>query len=221
MKTFITLENSSKNDLPPKFRSNDNRFTDSLVEYFLQKFTLEGDSILDPFAGFGTTLVVAEEMKRVPYGIEYDEEKYRYIKSILSQKNNIIHGDAFELLSYDLPRIDFSITSPPYMTHVDHPKFPLTAYSTEGTYDQYIAGLGKIYASIKKILKPDGYAIVEVANLQGSVVTPLAWDVAREISNVLHFEGEIIVCWEGEEKKDGHSYGYGYDHSYCLIFKKK
>ena len=73
----------------------------------------------------------------------------------------------------------------------------------------------------KKILKPDGYAVVEVANLQGPIVTPLAWDVAREISKVLHFEGEIIVCWEGGDKEGGHSYGYGYDHSYCLIFRKK
>ena len=43
-------------------------------------------------------------------------------------------------------------------------------------------------------------------------VTPLAWDVARELSGVLHFDGETVVCWD--------HYGHGYDHSYCLAFSK-
>jgi hypothetical protein len=30
---------------------------------------------------------------------------------------------------------------------------------------------------------------------------------------VLTFEGEIIIAWE-------HYYGYGYDHSYALIFSR-
>jgi hypothetical protein len=55
--------------------------------------------------------------------------------------------------------------------------------------------------------------VIEIANLktrQG--VTPLAWDVAREISQVLTFAGEIVVCWD--------QYDFGYDHSYCLVFSK-
>ena len=40
----------------------------------------------------------------------------------------------------------------------------------------------------------------------------LAWDIAREISKALHFEGEVIIDWN--------HYGYGYTHSYCLIFRK-
>ncbi len=54
--------------------------------------------------------------------------------------------------------------------------------------------------------------MVEVANLKKmGAVTPLAWDIARAISQVLRFEGGIVVAWEP-------TYGYGYDHSYCLIF---
>jgi hypothetical protein len=52
---------------------------------------------------------------------------------------------------------------------------------------------------------------LEVANLKSEKqVTTLAWDVGREISKVLRFEGEVVVCWD--------KYGYGYDHSYCLVF---
>ncbi len=41
-------------------------------------------------------------------------------------------------------------------------------------------------------------------------VTTLAWDVARELAAVLRFEGEVVIGWD--------KYGYGYDHSYCLVF---
>jgi len=44
-------------------------------------------------------------------------------------------------------------------------------------------------------------------------MTPLAWDIAREVSNVLNFLGEIVISWEP-------TYAYGYDHSYALIFSK-
>jgi DNA modification methylase len=97
-----------------------------LVEYFLERFTVAKDTIFDPFAGFGTTFLVAEAMNRIPYGIEYNEKRYEYVKSIVSHRTNIIHGDALKLLSYDFPKINFSITSPPYMTKTDHPEFPLT-----------------------------------------------------------------------------------------------
>ncbi len=48
--------------------------------------------------------------------------------------------------------------------------------------------------------------------LEEGFVTTLAWDVAKSVSEVLLFEGEIIVNWD--------SYGAGYDHSYCLIYSK-
>ena len=78
-----------------------------------------------------------------------------------------------------------------------------------------------IYKQVKQLMKPDSVIVVEVSNLKiQSKVTTLAWDVAKEISKVLHFEGEIVIKWENAdtEANDG-IYGYGYDHSYCLIFR--
>jgi hypothetical protein len=51
-------------------------------------------------------------------------------------------------------------------------------------------------------------------------VTTLAWDVADAVTESFYFEGEVVVGWEGKEQneRDGGSYGYGYDHSYCLVF---
>jgi hypothetical protein len=44
-------------------------------------------------------------------------------------------------------------------------------------------------------------------------VTPLAWDVGRALGAVPPFEGEVVVDWAP-------TYGYGYDHSYCLVFRQ-
>ena len=54
-------------------------------------------------------------------------------------------------------------------------------------------------------------------------MTTLAWDVADRIRNVLAFDGEVVVGWEpGVDRDHGDgTYGYGYDHSYCLTFNKQ
>ncbi len=220
MKTIITLSKVQRREIPERFRKNDNRFSETLVEYFLEEHTTRGDIVLDIFAGLGTTLFVAEDMERIPYGIEYDEQRCKYIRENLKHKENIIHGDTLKLLEYNIPKCDFCLTSPPYMPK-DDIENPFTAYSTQGGYEQYLLDYGIIYKQIKQVMKPDSIIVVEVSNLKNlGGVTTLAWDVAKEISKVLHFEGEIVIKWENAntETNDG-IYGYGYDHSYCLIFR--
>lgn len=45
-------------------------FPRALPEWFIKLFTDEGDTVLDPFAGSGTTLEVAKELRRNTLGIE-------------------------------------------------------------------------------------------------------------------------------------------------------
>ena len=115
MKTFVILDNAKGGSLPSEFESEDVRYTESLVHHFLEEFTKKGDTIFDPFAGFGTTLMVAEKMGRIPFGIEYESDRGKYIKSQIKHKENLIIGSSLMIDSYDLPKIDFCFTSPPYM----------------------------------------------------------------------------------------------------------
>lgn len=62
-------------------------FPDALPEWFIKLFTQEGDTVLDPFAGSGTTLRVAQKMYRNSIGIEIIPEYISLIKSQMSQED--------------------------------------------------------------------------------------------------------------------------------------
>lgn len=212
LRTYIELSTAQDEMLPERFAHDDVRYPSALVRVLLAEFTQPGDLVFDPFAGWGTTLRVAEAMGRHGIGIEYDEERCAFARTRLHNPDSMRCGDARQLAAYTLPSIDCSITSPPYMRRDDLTD-PLAAYTTPGRgYDAYLADLREIYRHIGALMKEDAVAVVEVANLKGDTsVTPLAWDIARTIGQVLRFQGEIIVGWTP-------TYGYGYDHSYCLLF---
>lgn len=214
MKTYLQLPHQHPEPLPEPFAHDDVRYSPELVRAFLAEYTQVGDVVFDPFAGFGTTLRVAEEMERRAIGIEYDQERWAYSRSRLLHPETLLHGDARQLASYSLPPIDLTITSPPYMNR-DDPEDPLAAYQQPGRgYAAYLTDIQTIYRQIGLLMTEAARAVVEVANLKKSgIVTPLAWDIAHTISQVLRFEGEIVVAWEP-------TYAYGYDHSYCLLFSR-
>jgi hypothetical protein len=211
LKTYLHLDHTHPDPLPPEFQDDDVRYPESLVRYFLEEYTRPGDLVFDPFAGFGTTLVAAEALGRVGYGLELDNAKLDYARSRLGAPERLIHGDARRLLDYDLPVFAFSMTSPPFMTR-DEIDDPLADYRAKGRgYRAYLDDLRNVYAQLRQHMQPAGVVVLEVANLKiGGQLTPLAWDLAEQIARVLHFDGEVVVCWN--------HYGYGYDHSYCLVY---
>lgn len=58
-------------------------FPEELPEWFIKLFTKENDTVLDPFMGSGTTLVVANRMFRNSIGIEIMPEYYDMVKEQL------------------------------------------------------------------------------------------------------------------------------------------
>lgn len=54
-------------------------FPESLPEWFIKLFTEEGDWVLDPFMGSGTTMKVAQRMRRNSIGIEIQEDYYNIV----------------------------------------------------------------------------------------------------------------------------------------------
>lgn len=75
-------------------------FPKELPEWFIKLFTVESDTVLDPFAGSGTTVVVAKQMGRNSIGIEIVPEYVEMIKQELESvqtslfENNVIYESA-------------------------------------------------------------------------------------------------------------------------------
>ena len=61
-------------------------FPESLPEWFIKLFTQEGDTVLDPFMGSGTTNLVAKRMLRSSIGIEILKDYYDNVVEKLNDK---------------------------------------------------------------------------------------------------------------------------------------
>jgi len=146
-----------------------------------------------------------------------------------------------------LPMVDFIITSPPYWNMLkksrggvvsaqkEREKQGLDTYYSNNPddlgniddYDLFVKKLVEVFNKCVMFLKKGKYLVIVLQNLrdENGVVRPLAWDVAREVSDIegLRFQGEKIWCQSN--KKLG-IWGYpkifvpNYHHHYCLIFQK-
>lgn len=175
--------------------TEDVHFAESLVEVVLDDLTEPGDRILDPFAGFGTTLAVAARMGRPAVGVELLAARCEQVRERCPDQT-VVHGDALELEQLVDGPFDLCLTSPPFMTENDHPEDPLTGYTVEqGDYTSYLARLTDVCGQIARVMRPDALVVLNVANLRvGGHFTPLAWDVARAVGEVLELRQDVFVC---------------------------
>jgi len=111
------------------------------------------------------------------------------------------------------PRLDFSITSPPYMNRRDHPQNPLTGYQTpDGDHATYSDEVRSVCAGLRDLLKPGGRAVINAANIRGPGVsrpspgispTPPAKSCASSARS----------CFAGRDRPVPH-----FTNDYCLVF---
>lgn len=59
-------------------------FPEALPEWFIKLFTKEDDIVMDPFMGSGTTIVVAQRMRRNSIGIDILPEYFEMVKTKIS-----------------------------------------------------------------------------------------------------------------------------------------
>lgn len=87
-------------------------FPVKVIKRLVRDYSKRGDVVFDPFAGFGTTILVSTQLGRQAFGTEIDNNKIKFAKNKL--KIELIGKSAFDLNYEKYPRIDLCIFSPPY-----------------------------------------------------------------------------------------------------------
>jgi DNA modification methylase len=183
----------------PEGTEDDIHFTEALAASVIGYASEPGDLVLDPFAGYGTTVTVAERMGRRAIGIELLPQHLEIARARSSGAARLILGDAREVSQLVPEPVGLVLTSPPYMAGKDHSQDPLTGYATDdGDYGAYLRELGSIFGQMAGLLRPGGQLVVNVANVVSpdGTVTPLASDVAEVIDRHVPLLGVTTLRWD-------------------------
>ncbi|HXF84797.1 MAG TPA: DNA methyltransferase [Anaerolineales bacterium] len=172
------------------------KFPETLAQEFIEFFTKKGQTVLDPMAGTGSTLIAALRAGRNSHGIELnpkyaqmarqfiEEERQRLGQRAAGLTAEIIIGDAAHIPNYRLPVIDYVLTSPPYWDML-HAKGAETqrkrrsskeldvVYSADPNdlgnirnYEEFLEKLISIYKGLKPLLREKAYLTIIVKNVK-------------------------------------------------------
>jgi DNA modification methylase len=168
-------------------------FPISLAKRVIELFTHQGELVLDPFVGSGTTLLAAQELQRNAVGFDLSEQYINLAKSRLGLKlgdGNLlqlaIKDDARNIPKYFAPetRAKLIFTSPPYANLLNRARLnksrrqrkndqylKVEQYSQDprdlGTLslDAYAKEIESIFLNLYPILEPSGHCIINVPDM--------------------------------------------------------
>lgn len=99
-------------------------FPVKLAERLIKMYSKEGDYVLDPFAGIGTTLIAAKNLGRNAFGTELNPRFAALAKQWLGERETLFAGGCFQKIVNDdcaniarlFREVNFqlTVTSPPY-----------------------------------------------------------------------------------------------------------
>ena len=242
-KTVWMIANTSRDDHPAVF-------PEEIPLRLAKLFSFYGETVLDPFAGTGTTARAVIPLGRRAVCVD---QNATYVRTIMEEARQLHNGHAagFESLLAvcgDSRKLDFIddnsvglvVTSPPYWNKADYGASEENLGNID-SYANFLAATRPVFQECFRKLKPGRKICIVTANVNqhtdhGLLTFPLATDFAvllRDIGFVM--VNEIIWCKSGTGGKWG-SYGaqrpifgsYPYPpnflfknvHEYILIFAK-
>jgi len=167
-------------------------FPISLSKKIIELFTHEGELVLDPFVGSGTTLAAAQDLNRNAVGVDLQEKYIELCKSRLTNQNIFnnskqlaILDDSRNIKNYlDKKSVSLIWTSPPYANLLNRERKnksrrdrnnkqlgKVEQYSQDdrdlGTYDidKWAVAMGDIYEDLLPLLKEKGHCVINIPDM--------------------------------------------------------
>jgi SAM-dependent methyltransferase len=232
-------------------RNHPAKFPEVMAGEFIRFFTRSGETVLDPFCGVGSAVTAAATLGRRGIGIEISPEFHEVASARVGATDDsqtFLLGDANRAAELccraGVERVHYILTSPPYWdmllqgrgnvdsTHALRRRGGLPiAYTDDpadlgriGEYGEFVTRLTAVFAGMRQLLAPSRYLTVVLQNVRvpSGAVRPLAWDLARSLSDLFTFKGERL--WLQDNKRLG-CWGWPSEfvtnvhHHYCLVFK--
>jgi DNA modification methylase len=224
-------------------------FPMALATRLIAIFTNEQQTtILDPFAGVGSTVLAAKHQGKHGIGVELSPAyaavaRGRCEQSLLFEpgagKATIHNGNALQLLDYvGEQTVDLVVTSPPYWDILNQKR---TADSKEtrhygnhdgdlgiiDDYQQFLHQLQQVFALVYTTLRPGGYCCIIVMDLRKKDrFYPFHSDIATFMQTIGFIYDDLIIWDRRHEYNNMRPLGYpavfrvNKAHEYMLIFQK-
>ncbi len=205
------------------------KFPEELVEDFIGFFTQEGDWVLDPFLGTGSTLIGCRSMGRNAVGIELTDKYAEVAKERARQQSlnpvqlEVVNEDCRGALPELDRKFDYCLTSPPYWNMLkksrggvesEHKKRKKDGLDTKYSdserdlgnideYEDFLDELEQIFLEVYDVLKDSGYLTVVIQNIrtEDGEMKPLAWDLASRLGETYVLKQEKM--WLQDDKPLG------------------
>jgi len=224
-------------------------FPGALVTRVIECFTGAADrTVLDPFAGIGSTPLAAARAGKLGIGVELNPEYLRIAADRWEALRpaapegaevRLIPGDSRRLPDL-LPAgsVDLVVTSPPYWNiltrrrtadykEVRNYGSDPTDLGTIGDYDAFRAALAEVFRGARAVLRPGAYCVVNVMDLRRQAeFFPLHMDLCRDLADV-GLELDDLIIWDRRHEYNSlRPLGYpavfriNKVHEYLLIFRR-
>ncbi len=169
-------------------------FPIALAKKIISLFTHEGELVLDPFVGSGTTLLAAQDLNRNAIGFDLQENYVELCAKRLASNNLFnqaqqiaIQDDAINIDNYIAPEtVSLIWTSPPYANLLNRKRKNKSRRGDERKNEQfgkveqysqdprdlgtmsiesYTQTMGDIYEKLLPLLKPKAHCVINVPDM--------------------------------------------------------
>lgn len=217
-----------------KFRGN---WAPQVARNLLLLYSREGDTILDPFVGSGTTLIEAKILGRNGIGVDinrdiallaYDRVSFKCRQKIGKEgKIKIYIGNTGNLDKIKDSSIDFIAAHPPYAGIIRYSSDKTPGdLSNITSPNKFVRELKPAIAEFYRVLKPDSYCAILIGDTRKRKhIVPLGYMVMQEFLNAGFLIKEHIIKEQHNMKATRERWGGNYDflligHEHLFVFRK-